>query len=100
MLIDRAWHCFDLSLSNSSVSSDIKGFIFDLDGVLTDTAEFHYLAWQKLADEENLPFDRQANEALRGVSRRESLLLIVGDHPYSETALQEMMERKIATISR
>jgi len=99
------WHCFDLSPSCSQVS-DIKGFIFDLDGVLTDTAEFHYLAWQKLADEEGIPFDRKANEALRGVARRASLLLIVGDRPYSEVQLQEMMERKnryyvdsIATIT-
>ena len=33
----------------------VRGFIFDLDGVLTDTAEFHYRAWQRLADEEGLP---------------------------------------------
>jgi kojibiose phosphorylase len=76
-------------------SSDIQGVIFDLDGVLTDTAEYHYLAWQKLADEEGLPFNRQANEALRGVSRRESLLLIIGNHEqYSEAQIQEMMDRK------
>ncbi|WP_239651831.1 beta-phosphoglucomutase [Neosynechococcus sphagnicola] len=61
---------------------------------MTDTAEFHYRAWQRLADEAGLPFDRQANEALRGVSRRESLRLIVGDRPYSEAALEEMMDRK------
>ena len=85
-----------LPLPHSSSSSlDIRGFIFDLDGVLTDTAEFHYLAWQKLADEEGLPFTREANEALRGVSRRESLLLIIGDNKkYSEAQIQEMMERK------
>jgi len=87
------WHSFDLKPSHSPVS-DIKGFIFDLDGVLTDTAEFHYLAWQKLADEEKIPFDRKANEPLRGVSRRKSLMLIVGDRTYSEAQLQEMMERK------
>ncbi len=73
---------------------DIRGFIFDLDGVLTDTAELHYLAWQRLADEEGLAFSREANEALRGVSRRESLMLIVGDRQYSEAQIQEMMERK------
>ncbi|MCP6758076.1 MAG: beta-phosphoglucomutase [Fischerella sp. CENA71] len=78
----------------TTMSPDIRGFIFDLDGVLTDTAEYHYLAWQKLADEEGLPFNREANEALRGVSRRESLLHIVGDKKYSEAQLQEMMERK------
>src|SRR5690242_9966107 len=71
-----------------------RGFIFDLDGVLTDTAEFHYRAWQRLADEEGLPFDRQANEHLRGVSRRESLMLIIGQRPYSENQIQSMMERK------
>jgi beta-phosphoglucomutase len=87
------WYDFDL-LPALAPALDIKGFIFDLDGVLTDTAEFHYRAWQRLADEAGLPFDRQANEALRGVSRRESLLSIVGDRQYSEAALQEMMERK------
>ncbi len=85
------WHNFDLS---PSVAPAIEGYIFDVDGVLTDTAEYHYRAWQRLADEEKLPFDRQANEALRGVSRRESLMKIVGDRQYSEAALQEMMERK------
>ena len=87
------WHSFDLSPSVDRVP-DIQGFIFDVDGVLTDTAEFHYRAWQRLADEEKLPFDRQANEALRGVARRESLMHIVGNRQYSEAALQEMMERK------
>ena len=72
----------------------LRGVIFDLDGVLTDTAEYHYRAWQRLADESGLPFDRQANEALRGISRRESLLKIVGNHPYTEAQLQAMMERK------
>ncbi|MHC0061680.1 beta-phosphoglucomutase [Nostoc sp. UIC 10890] len=75
-------------------SPNIQGFIFDLDGVLTDTAELHYLGWKKLADEEGIPFNREANEALRGVSRRASLMLILGDRPYSEAQIQEMMERK------
>ncbi|MGV0028375.1 beta-phosphoglucomutase [Phormidesmis priestleyi] len=73
---------------------DIRGVIFDLDGVLTDTAEYHYRSWQRLADEEGLPFDRQANEALRGVSRRESLMHIIGNRSYTEAQIQEMMERK------
>ncbi|WP_193198998.1 beta-phosphoglucomutase [Nostoc sp. MG11] len=81
-------------METSPHSPDIQGFIFDLDGVLTDTAEFHYLAWQRLADQEGIPFNRQANEALRGISRRTSLILIVGDRPYLETQLEEMMERK------
>ncbi|WP_243458654.1 beta-phosphoglucomutase, partial [Nostoc sp. UIC 10630] len=87
-----------LSVSSSPIpnpqSPNIQGFIFDLDGVLTDTAELHYLGWKKLADEEGIPFNRQDNEALRGVSRRASLMLILGDRPYSEAQIQEMMERK------
>jgi beta-phosphoglucomutase len=92
------WHEFDLKQEVGSMTDkqtpDILGVIFDLDGVLTDTAEYHYLAWQKLADEEGLPFNREANEALRGVSRRESLMHIVGDKYYPEEKIQEMMERK------
>src|SRR5512143_2830567 len=74
--------------------SSIKGFIFDLDGVLVDTAEYHYLGWKRLADEEGLPFNRKANEALRGIPRRESLLLILKNRSVSEEKIQEMMERK------
>ena len=72
----------------------LQGVIFDLDGVLTDTAEFHYQAWQQLADEAGLPFDRQANEALRGLSRRESLMQIIGDRTFSEETIQAMMDQK------
>jgi beta-phosphoglucomutase len=74
--------------------SRIRGVIFDLDGVLTDTSEFHYLGWKRLADEEGIPFDRQANEALRGVSRRESLLRLLDGQPVTEEQIQEMMARK------
>jgi kojibiose phosphorylase len=73
---------------------NIQGVIFDLDGVLTETAEYHYRGWQRLADEEGIPFDRQANEAMRGLSRRDSLLQMLGDRSRTEEQLQEMMERK------
>ena len=72
----------------------IHGFIFDLDGVLTDTAEYHYRAWKRLADEEGIPFDRKQNEALRGVSRRRSLELLLNGRTFPEEKMQEMMERK------
>jgi beta-phosphoglucomutase len=72
----------------------LRAVIFDLDGVLTDTAEYHYRAWQDLADEEGIPFDRQANEALRGLSRRESLLTMLGDRQVDEDRLEDMMDRK------
>ncbi len=73
---------------------DIRGVIFDMDGVLTNTIEFHYQSWQQLADEEGIPFDRDRNEALRGRSRRDSLMLILGDRAVSEAQIQDMMERK------
>ncbi len=72
-----------------------KAIIFDLDGVLTDTSEYHYMAWKKLADEEGIPFTRQENdEHLRGVGRRESLMYIIRGRNYSEEQIQEMMDRK------
>lgn len=74
--------------------SRIKGFIFDLDGVLTDTAEYHYRGWKRLADELGIPFTRKDNEALRGIPRRESLLMILKGRKYSEEQILEMMERK------
>jgi beta-phosphoglucomutase len=74
--------------------ADLQAVIFDLDGVLTDTAEFHYLAWQELADAEGLPFDRDANEALRGVSRADSLRLLLGDRQVPEDDFGRMMASK------
>lgn len=55
----------------------MQGFIFDLDGVITDTAEYHFLSWKRLAEEENISFTREDNEALRGKSRRASLELML-----------------------
>jgi beta-phosphoglucomutase len=72
----------------------IRAFIFDLDGVITDTAEYHYRGWKRLAEEEGLPFSREDNEHLRGVPRRESLMLILKDRVYPEEKILEMMERK------
>jgi beta-phosphoglucomutase len=72
----------------------VSAVIFDLDGVLTDTAEFHYRAWQELADAEGLPFDRAANEALRGVSRADSLRLLLGGREVDEATFARMMAEK------
>lgn len=80
--------------SASESSTSIQGIIFDLDGVITDTSEFHYLAWKKLADEQGIPFDREANEGLRGIPRRESLMAILQGRPATEAQIQDMMERK------
>ena len=72
-----------------------QAIIFDLDGVLTDTSEYHYKAWKRLADEEGIPFTKEDNDKyLRGVARRESLMYIIRGRTYSEAQIQEMMDRK------
>ena len=55
-----------------------KVFIFDLDGVIVDTAKYHYLAWKKLANNLNIDFTHEHNELLKGVSRVRSLEIILG----------------------
>src|SRR4051812_7837477 len=72
-----------------------KAIIFDLDGVLTDTSEYHYQGWKHLADDEGIPFTREENdEHLRGVGRRDSLLYLLKGRKVSEAQMQEMMDRK------
>ena len=72
-----------------------KAILFDLDGVLTDTSEYHYQAWKHLADDEGIPFTKEENDAhLRGVGRRDSLMYIIRGKHYSEDQIQEMMDRK------
>ncbi|MCG8529799.1 MAG: beta-phosphoglucomutase [Desulfovibrionales bacterium] len=63
-----------------------RGVIFDLDGVITDSAEYHYQAWKRLADRLGIPFDKKFNEKLKGVSRMDSLELILSqtDQCYSQ----------------
>jgi beta-phosphoglucomutase len=73
---------------------DLRAVIFDLDGVITDTSEFHYLAWQRLADEEHLTFDRAFNENLRGVSRQDSLRQMLNGREVTAEHFQAMMDRK------
>ncbi|MGD2178235.1 MAG: beta-phosphoglucomutase [Anaerolineae bacterium] len=72
----------------------IKAVIFDLDGVLTSTAESHYRAWKQLADELGIAFNRRRNEALRGVSRRRSLELLLDGRPATEQQMEQWMARK------
>ena len=55
----------------------IKACIFDLDGVIVDTAKYHYLAWKRLADDLNIRFTEKDNERLKGVSRMASLNIIL-----------------------
>ena len=60
-----------------ALTPHLEAVVFDLDGVITDTAEHHFRAWQRLASEVSLPFDRELNERLKGVSRMESLEIIL-----------------------
>lgn len=72
----------------------LKAVIFDLDGVITDTAEYHYRSWKRMTEEEGLPFDRTVNEELRGISRRESLRIILGERQLPEEEMLALMTRK------
>ena len=72
-----------------------QAIIFDLDGVLTDTSEYHYEAWKHLANDEGIPFTHEENDAhLRGVGRRDSLMYLLKGRKVSEEQIQEMMDRK------
>lgn len=74
----------------------IRAVIFDLDGVIVSTDEFHYRGWQRLADEEGIYFDRQINERLRGVSRMESLAILLerSSRQYTGDEKAELAARK------
>lgn len=74
----------------------IKAVIFDLDGVILSTDDFHYRAWKQLADREGIYFDREINERLRGVSRMESLEIILerAEQAYSNEEKNAMAEFK------
>ena len=67
------------------MTSRFKAVIFDLDGVITDTAHYHYLAWKRLADSVDAPFDAAFNEQLKGVDRMGSLDLILARAPRTYT---------------
>ena len=74
----------------------IQAVIFDLDGVIVSTDELHFRAWKKLADEEGIDFTRHDNERLRGVSRMESLEIILEKSTKAYTGAQKeaMASRK------
>ena len=75
-----------------------KGIIFDLDGVICSTDEYHYQAWKALADRLNIPFDRERNNLLRGVSRMASLDIILEKSPkqYTDSEKLALAEEKNA----
>ena len=73
-----------------------KGFIFDLDGVIVDTAKYHYLAWRNLANRLGFEFTETQNERFKGVSRVRSLeiLLEIGNYTATEDQKQEWLVQK------
>ena len=73
-----------------------KGFIFDLDGVIVDTAKYHFLAWKKLANDLGIDFTEEENEQLKGVSRVKSLekILAWGNKTLSEKDFNAQMAKK------
>lgn len=81
---------------DGSTKMNRKGFIFDLDGVIVDTAKYHYLAWKKLSESIGIFFDEFQNEQLKGVSRINSLEKILGwgNKELSQDKFMELLARK------
>lgn len=76
---------------------EYKGVIFDLDGVICSTDEYHYLAWKAIADELGVFFDRKINDRLRGVSRMDSLKIVLERYhgqPLTQTQKDGLAARK------
>ena len=76
----------------------IKACIFDLDGVIVDTANYHFLAWKRLADELGVPFTEKENERLKGVSRMQSLTIILelGNLHLDKKIMETLADKKNA----
>ncbi|EJC5195381.1 beta-phosphoglucomutase [Listeria monocytogenes] len=74
------------------MTTALKGVVFDLDGVITDTAHYHYLAWKKTAESIGIEFDEAFNENLKGVSRIDSLLLILRKDGRENDFTEEQVE--------
>ncbi len=73
----------------------IAAVIFDLDGVITNTVYFHYLSWQRLADEEGIPFDKMTHDReMLGLNREDALCYLLGDRQISLERQQLLLRRK------
>ncbi len=82
----------------NEMSKEWKGLLFDLDGVLVDTAKYHYLAWKELADRLGIVFTKEDNERLKGVSRMASfeIILEIGGRTMSQTEKEACCAEKNA----
>jgi len=91
-----------MASSNIMKDRDLKAVIFDLDGVLCSTDKYHFAAWKMIADELGLPFDEQKNNRLRGVSRMDSLEIILGDRSseFTDEEKKALADRKNAAYRK
>ncbi len=85
-----------MQTSSASRQPPVRAVILDLDGVLVDTARYHFRAWKRIADELGIAFTEKDNEQLKGVSRLESLerLLAMGEQDMAEAEKQQWTDRK------
>ncbi|WP_410512774.1 beta-phosphoglucomutase [Paenibacillus sp. BR2-3] len=93
LMIKHKGHPLTLTLQEPvriSLAQKLEAVIFDLDGVITDSAEYHYLAWKELAEELGLVFDREKNERLKGVSRMESLEIVLENSGFHLSAQEKL----------
>jgi beta-phosphoglucomutase len=77
-----------------SAKDQVKAVIFDMDGVLTNTVEYHYLSWKKAVEPYGISFSPQENEKLLGLTRRRSLEVILGDQDLPETEIERILRQK------
>ncbi len=87
---------FELKKGERVVMSKVKGLLFDLDGVIVDTAKYHYLAWKDLAEELGIEFTQEDNERLKGVSRMRSfeIILEIGKRDMAEDEKEAFCTKK------
>lgn len=73
-----------------------KAWLFDLDGVIVETADLHFKAWKRLADSLDIPFGEEENHALKGVSRRKSIekILALDNRSLPEEEIRKLMDKK------
>lgn len=85
-------------MADGGVGDDVqlKAVIFDMDGVLTATDEYHYRSWKKVSDDFGLPFSRNDNEKLRGLTRRKSLEVLLVGRSIPEKQKRMMLKKKNA----
>ncbi len=84
----------ELNMRSPEENGSVGAFLFDVDGVIADTAGLHTGAWRRLAEEEGLLFDDEAADTLRGLPRPDSLRRLLGKRSVPDACFSEMMERK------